>query len=114
MVNKYLQIVLAYLALIVLISLSMNVPGNRAKTATMPSLKFDFGPGKVAPGYTPVLQTTTYSKEVGYGFEPGSNVSCVDRGGKDALRSDLCSSDQPFFFSVALPAGNYNVTITFG
>ena len=78
------------------------------------SFKFDFGPGKVAPGYTQVLPTTTYSKEVGYGFEPDSRVSCVDRGGRDSLRSDLCTSDQPFFFSVALPEGNYNVTITFG
>lgn len=78
------------------------------------SLKFDFGPGKVAPGYTQVLETTTYSKEVGYGFEPDSRVSCVNRGGSDALRADLCRSDQPFFFSVALPEGNYNVSITFG
>jgi len=30
------------------------------------------------------------------------------------LRSGLCTSDQPFFFSVALPEGNYNVSITFG
>jgi lysophospholipase L1-like esterase len=78
------------------------------------SFKFDFGPGKVAPGYTQVLQATTYSKELGYGFEPDSSVSCVDRGGTDALRSDLCTSDQPFFFSVALPEGNYSVTVTFG
>lgn len=78
------------------------------------SLKFDFGPGRVAPGYAQVLQTTTYSKELGYGFEPDSSVSCVDRGGRDAMRSDLCTSNQPFFFSVALPEGNYSVTVTFG
>jgi lysophospholipase L1-like esterase len=79
-----------------------------------PTLKFDFGPGKVANGHTQILQTTVYSKELGYGFEPGANVSCIDRGLKDALRSDLCTSDQPFFFSVAVPEGNYNVSITFG
>jgi lysophospholipase L1-like esterase len=33
---------------------------------------------------------------------------------KNPLLSDLCTSDQPFFFSVALPEGNYNVTVTFG
>lgn len=82
--------------------------------ASSQSLNFDFGPGRVAPGYTQVLQTTTYSEELGYGFEPNSGVSCVDRGGGDALRSDLCTSDKPFFFSVALPEGNYSVTITFG
>ncbi len=77
-------------------------------------IKFDFGPGKVAPGYVQVLDTTIYNKELGYGFEPGSMVSCIDRGGRDALRGDFCTSDKPFFFSVSLPEGNYNVTITFG
>src|ERR1041384_3439973 len=78
------------------------------------SWKFDFGPGKVARGYTQVLATTIYSKEQGYGFEPGATVQCIDRGGHDQLRSDLCTSDKPFYFSVALPEGNYNVTVTFG
>lgn len=76
-------------------------------------LKFDFGPGKVRRGYTQVLATSVYTKEQGYGFEPGADVTCFDRGGDD-LRGDLCTSDKPFFFSVALPEGNYSVTVTFG
>src|SRR5262245_38692111 len=76
--------------------------------------KFDFGPGRIAPGYTRVLPTTIYSKWTGYGFEPGATVSGVDRGGKDAWPSDFITSNQPFFFSVALPEGNYNVTVTLG
>src|SRR3989440_7679010 len=76
--------------------------------------RFDFGPGRVASGYTQILPTTIYSKELGYGFEPGAAVSCVERGGKDALRGDFCTSDKPFYFSVALPEGNYNVTVTLG
>src|SRR2546425_13324706 len=68
-----------------------------------PVYTFDFGPGKVAPGYKQVLATTIYSKELGYGFEPGAKVTCLDRGGSDLLRSDFCTSDQPFYFSVALP-----------
>src|SRR5215213_7776521 len=87
---------------------SVQAQGNRT------SWKFDFGPGRVATDYRQVLATTTYSKETGYGFEPGAEVQCIDRGGKDALRSDLCASDKPFYFSVALPEGNYNVTVTFG
>src|SRR6266446_969327 len=119
MANKHLQIVAAYLALIIGVGLPMNMRSACAKAnqTTSPNRvvwKFDFGPGKVATGYTQVLQQTVYSKGLGYGFEPGSNISCVDRGGKNALLSDLCTSDQPFFFSVALPEGNYNVTITFG
>ena len=76
------------------------------------SFKLDFGSGKVAPGYMQVLPTTVYTKELGYGFEPGATVSAVDRGSHDALRSDFCTSDKPFFFSVALPEGNYKVSVT--
>ena len=76
--------------------------------------KFDFGPGKVESGYTQVLPSTVYSKERGYGFEPGSNVQGVDRGGDDALRSDYCTSEKPFSFSVNLPEGNYEVAVTLG
>lgn len=78
------------------------------------SLKFDFGPGAVAQGYTRVTEASVYSKEKGYGFEPGAYVRCVERGGRDALRGDLCASDRPFYFSVALPEGNYDVTVMFG
>jgi lysophospholipase L1-like esterase len=87
---------------------------TRTKQAGKASLKFDFGPGKVAHGYTQVLQTSLYSKELGYGFEPGASVTCLDRGGRDHLRGDFCTSDKPFYFSVALPEGNYRVTVTLG
>ena len=86
----------------------------QTKDTNQRNWKFDFGPGKVAPGYTQVLADTVYSKELGYGFETGAKVTCLDRGGKDALRSDFCASDQPFYFSVALPEGNYQVTLTLG
>lgn len=77
-------------------------------------MKFDFGMGKVASGYTQVLSTDVYDREKGFGFEPGADVKCADSGGKDALRSDLCASDKPFYFSLAVPEGNYKVTVTFG
>ena len=77
-------------------------------------MKFDFGTGKVASGYTQVLHSSLYDKEKGFGFEPGANVSCPDRGGKNDLLSDLCTSDKPYYFSVAVPEGNYRVTVTLG
>ena len=89
-------------------------PTAHAQSQSASNLKFDFGPGKVAPGYTQVMPGTAYSKTLGYGFEPGAQIACIDRGGKDALRSDFCTSEQPFYFSVALPEGNYNVTVTLG
>jgi lysophospholipase L1-like esterase len=100
-------------ALRVCVCVLVLVCAGQAQT-NKPRYQFDFGPGKIAPGYTQVLPTTVYSKELGYGFEPGAVVSCLDRGGKDALRSDFCTSDKPFYFSVALPEGNYNVTVTLG
>jgi lysophospholipase L1-like esterase len=81
---------------------------------TAPAFKFDFGPGKVATGYRPVLPTATYSPEAGYGFDFSTTVVGVDRGGRDALKGDFVTSKQPFYFSVAVPEGNYNVTVTLG
>jgi lysophospholipase L1-like esterase len=83
-------------------------------TSNPPVFRFHFGPGKVPPGYTQILPQTTYTKTLGYGFEPGAEIQCIDRGGKDSLRNSFCASDKPFFFSVALPEGNYRVTVTLG
>jgi lysophospholipase L1-like esterase len=78
------------------------------------SFQFQFGPGKVAPGYVQVLPDMAFSKERGFGFEPGAKVTGVDRGGTDALRGHFCTSEQPFSFSVAVPEGNYRVSLTLG
>jgi lysophospholipase L1-like esterase len=71
------------------------------------SFKFSFGARGIAPGYTRVLPTTMYSKQIGYGFEPGSTVI-------EPRLSNFCLGDTPFYFSVAVPEGNYKVTATLG
>lgn len=76
-------------------------------------LKFHFGHG-AASGYIEVLPTTAYTKSLGYGFDLGSKPTLVERGGSDLLRGSFCTGEQPFFFSAALPEGNYNVTVLFG
>ena len=81
---------------------------------TKSSWKFDFGPGKTAAGYQQVLPTTVYSKETGYGFDFGTTATGVDRGGKNVLTGDFVTSQQPFYFSVDVPEGDYNVTVTLG
>ena len=48
-----------------------------------------------------------YSKQTGYGFEPGSLVI-------EPQLSNFCLGDTPFYFSVAVPEGNYKVTATLG
>jgi lysophospholipase L1-like esterase len=83
-------------------------------TGTRTNFKFQFAPGKAAPGYIQVSPATAYSKEIGYGFDLGSKVSAIDRGGDDPRRGGFCTSDQPFYFSVDVPEGNYDVTVTLG
>jgi lysophospholipase L1-like esterase len=75
--------------------------------------KFAFGPGKAPPGYIQVAPTTAYDEQRGYGFEPGAKVTTVDRGG-DSFASGFSTSERFFFFSVAVPEGNYRVTVTLG
>ncbi len=84
------------------------------RAAETTAWKFSFGPGRVAPGCAQVLPAAVYSKETGYGFDLGSSVTGIDRGGDDALHGHFCTSDKPFFFSVSLPEGNYHVTVTLG
>ncbi|HEY5226961.1 MAG TPA: rhamnogalacturonan acetylesterase, partial [Opitutaceae bacterium] len=48
------------------------------------------------------------------GFEPGPDVTSVDRGGPDPLHGHFCTGPHPFFFSVAVPEGNYEVTVVLG
>lgn len=79
-----------------------------------PMFRFDFGSGPLAPGYVQVTPRSLYSKVAGFGFENAAAISAIDRGGPDALRRDFCSSDKPFYFSVDVPEGNYNVTVTLG
>src|SRR5476651_1200392 len=77
-------------------------------------LKFDFGPGKVLPGYAAVLPDTKYSAERGYGFEFSSDLIGRSNGGNDALRDGYITSAKPFYFSVKLPEGNYTVKVILG
>jgi lysophospholipase L1-like esterase len=83
-----------------------------AQTAV--SYKFDFGSGKGEEGFTRVLSSMVYSNEKGYGFDYGTVPVDVKRKGKDALSSDFVTSEKPFYFSVAVPEGNYRVKVTMG
>ena len=77
------------------------------------SYKFSFGTKEV-PGYQKVEPSDKYSEETGYGFDFGTIPFIVDRGGRKALTSGFCTGDRPFFFSVKLPEGNYNIKIITG
>ena len=77
------------------------------------SYKFDFGAGRTAPGFIKISPDSKFDYKVGYGFEPGSSLETVDCGG-DALTGDFVTSKKPFYFSVKLPDGNYDVKLLLG
>lgn len=87
---------------------------NRPDSDRQPIFRFDFGDGQLADSATRVLPTTVYSENNGYGFEPGASLKCIRYDVNDPLQQDACASDEPFYFSVALPEGNYRVTAVFG
>ncbi len=78
------------------------------------TFKFQFAPGKAAQGFIQVSSADAYTAERGYGFEPGSEVQAIGRGGAVPLRGGFTTSAKPFSFSVALLEGNYNVMVTLG
>lgn len=81
--------------------------------AQQTSFKFDFGTSMAAKGFIAVTPETVYSNQTGYGFDLGSDVVAVNRGG-DLLSGDFITSTKSFFFSVKLPEGNYDIKIWLG
>jgi lysophospholipase L1-like esterase len=81
--------------------------------AQQTSFKFDFGTDKAAKGYTAVMPSNKFTYQTGYGFDQGSIVTAVDNGG-NALSGDYITSNRPFYFSVKLPEGNYDVKLILG
>jgi len=77
------------------------------------SVKFSFGQ-KIVQGYRRVDPSDQYSEERGYGFDFGTVPVSVDQGGTNDVTSGHATSDKPFFFSVALPEGNYNIKVITG
>lgn len=82
-----------------------SVSAQRAEDRPLPppepvrvDLRFDFRPGAAADGCTAVGPGDVYSVGKDYGYDYGTQP-----GG-----------DPPFFFSAAVPEGNYRVTVTLG
>jgi len=81
----------------------MSLTARAAEPAT--SYSFDFGPGPAAAGHVKAAPDLAWSKESGFGFDLGTKPSKIAWGVTGA---------PPFFFSVALPEGNYRVTAHLG
>lgn len=75
--------------------------------------KFDFGGSRVENGYIPITENSKFDRKTGYGFMDISGLKSVDNGG-NALPGDYITSDKPFYFSVVIPEGNYDIKLNLG
>ena len=78
------------------------------------SFKFDFGTGTPVNGYTKVTSDSKFSYAAGFGFNEGGKVTAVKRKCNNVLQCDYITSDKPFYFSVKIAEGNYDVKIILG
>lgn len=92
--------------IVILILFNLSLPAQT-------SFKFDFGNGKAAPGYIPISSDTKFNLQQGYGFDDITMLESIDRGGNE-LTGDFITSKKPFYFSVRLPEGNYDVKLWLG
>ena len=86
--------------------------GNTQTTA----LKFEFGTNKPQNGFVGIDETSLYQAAKGYGFLPSeAMIESVERNLRSpSFNSHFITADKPFYFSVDLPEGNYDVKMTFG
>lgn len=81
--------------------------------AQQTTFKFDFGGERIQSGFIPITPTSKFDKKKGYGFMDISGLKSVDRSG-DPLTGDFITSDKPFYFSVVIPEGNYDIRLNLG
>lgn len=81
-------------------------PRSPAPVAGQSSWRFDFGAAAARRGFLQVQTATAYSPQLGYGLENASHLQ--------AATHSVCGDGVPFFFSVDVPEGNYDVTLDFG
>lgn len=82
--------------------------------AVLTTYKFDFGTEHAAKGYIAITPQSIYNEYTGYGFHEGAVLEAVNRKSGRELVGDFITSKQPFFFSVCLPDGNYDVKVILG
>jgi lysophospholipase L1-like esterase len=93
-------------------ALSLAVAAAGSVASAQPAMEFTCGKGGkhgdqlTAESRYPAKGTVDSSKTPVYGFDLIDAPTTFSKG--------ACSSDQPFFFSVAVPDGNYQVRLTLG
>jgi hypothetical protein len=88
--------------------------GGIQAISTTSSYKFFFGTGDAPAGYTKVSSDMAYNDTRGYGFDGGTSATIVSKQVAGQPDVNLATADKQFYFSTALPEGNYKVTVTMG
>jgi hypothetical protein len=88
--------------------------GGIQANVTVSSYKFFFGSGDAPAGYTKVTGDMAYNDTRGYGFDGGTSAKIVSKNTDGKTAVNIATADKVFFFSAALPEGNYKVTVTLG
>lgn len=83
-------------------------------TAQQTAFKFDFGSATPAKNYTAITPQTLYTDAAGYGFFKTDGIKTGGAAVKKKATDDFITAATPFFFSVKLPEGNYDVKIILG
>ena len=76
--------------------------------------RFEFGSEKAKKGWTQVPVNSLYSAENGFGLIPSGEMSSGKTDSKSASNTGFIYSKKPFYFTVDLPEGHYQVTLTVG
>jgi lysophospholipase L1-like esterase len=78
------------------------------------TLRFDFGDQKKSDHFIKVSPADTLKTSASYGFHNSNNLLAKRTGRFNLPKDDYVTSASPFFFSVKLREGNYNVKVVTG
>ena len=78
------------------------------------SWKFDMGIGKPQLGYVKVKKNDYYTTERGFGWMLHPLLKSYKVGKQKTAAADGIESSEPYYFSVAVPEGNYRVKLVLG
>lgn len=84
-----------------------------ALSAQQTTYRFDFGTGKPRTGFIKITSASVYDANTGFGFHKKGltgGTATVNLQAQDAC----IRSSSPFYFSVQLPEGNYDVKVQLG
>jgi lysophospholipase L1-like esterase len=99
------------IAVLCIVGCAALLVSAKSSRAERPTWKLDFNSASAQSGFTPVVTSQYYNKQTGFGFEPQSADApplAVEN------KAGFVTASQPFYFSAAVPEGNYRVTLTLG